>query len=441
MKLKSIEKKINDDRVQIIGTVEVETLGKEIEIYFEYPQRFADCLTEDADAFVPALLLPAMEMGESLEIEPPISEKLFRNTRKIQDIFCQWYPETFKQVLVFARNVVKRSLPNKSNVGAFFSLGVDSFYTFHKHTQLNNPLLPKISHLIHMKGIEFPLSYYKDNREQEVNKRIQEVAKATDIDVVFGETNIRSHFPLKWGLYYHGAALASVALSLSGGFNSVLLPSTDSYKKIFHWGSSPLVDHWWSTESTELIHDGSEVERAEKTAKFLTQNTLAMQYLRVCLKNYGGASNCGKCTKCVRTMLPLEIAGKLSMFQTFPNSLPKNWDKILEIKDEHDLAHAEAILDLAREMGVEIQVVKTLSHKIEAAKCAIFLQEKSFGQLMSSMASVMLVQPIQRQGDWLQEKLKINRFKAKMGRLQRRMELIFNEEEELNYPPSSKRLS
>ncbi|MGD2179510.1 hypothetical protein [Lusitaniella coriacea] len=439
MKLKSIEKKIDNNRVRIIGTIEVETLCKEIEIYFEYPKRFADCLSEDADAFVPALLLPAMEMGESLEIEPPISEKLFRNTRKIQDIFCQWHPENFKQILVFARNVVKRNLPNRSHVGAFFSLGVDSFYTFHKHIHPNNPLLPKISHLIHMKGIEFPLSYYKDDREQEVNQRIEEVARATNIDVVFGETNIRSHFPLKWGLYYHGAALASVALSLSGGFNSVLLPSTDSYKKIFHWGSSPLIDHLWSTENTELVHDGSEVERAEKTAKFLTQNALAMKYLRVCLKNYGGAGNCGKCTKCVRTMLPLEISGKLSMFQTFPNSLPKNWDKILEIKDEHDLAHAEAILDLAREAGAETQIVKTLSRKIETAKCAIFLQEQTFGQLIGSMASVMLVQPIQRQGDWLQEKLKVNRFKAKAGRLQRRIELMFNGEEELNYPPSSDR--
>ncbi|NEP30204.1 hypothetical protein, partial [Moorena sp. SIO3B2] len=70
MKLLHVEKIIANDTVRLVGLVQVDSLDQEIEIYFEYPQRFADFVSESADAFVPALLLPAMEKGENLEIKP-----------------------------------------------------------------------------------------------------------------------------------------------------------------------------------------------------------------------------------------------------------------------------------------------------------------------------------------------------------------------------------
>lgn len=417
MKLLQVEKRISDEKVRLVGIVQVDNLGKEIELYFEYPQRFADFLIESADAFVPALLLPAMERGENLEITPPISEKLLLNLRNIQDIIYQWYPETFKKVTVSAEKPSKYEPHSSNQVGAFFSLGVDSFYTFHKHLNSASPVLPRISHLIHMKGIEFPLHYYRDNQEQEVITRIKDVAKETGIDVIFGETNIRTHFPLKWGLHYHGSGLASVALSLSGGLKSVLIPSTDSYKAIFHWGSSPLFDHWWSTEKTDIFHDGSEVERAEKTAKFLPQNALARKYLRVCLKNYGSETNCGKCTKCLRTMLPLQATGKLSMFTTFPDQLPKNWAKIFQINNERDLNHAEPILELAKECEVDPKLIKSMSRKIELARYVIFFNQHNLLTAIKSMIFIFLIKPIIQQVDDLLGQPKIKKLQDKLHRL------------------------
>ncbi|NEO98053.1 MAG: hypothetical protein F6K58_05020 [Symploca sp. SIO2E9] len=417
MKLLHVEKRTSNDKVRLVGIVQMDSLSQEIELYFEYPQRFADFVIESADAFVPALLLPAMERGENLDIKPPISEKLLLNSRNIQDIIYQWYPETFKKVTVSAERPTKYEPHTSNQVGAFFSLGVDSFYTFHKHLSSSNPVLPHISHLIHMKGIEFPLHYYRDNQEQAVNTRIKDVAKETGIDVIFGETNIRTHFPLKWGQHYHGAGLASVALSLSGGLKSVLIPSTDSYKTIFHWGSSPLFDHWWSTEKTSIFHDGSEVERAEKTAKFLPQDALAKKYLRVCLKNYGSETNCGRCTKCVRTMLPLYVSGQLSMFKTFPDQLPKDWTKILHINDEHDLSHAEAILELGKEYNGEPKVLTSLSRKIELARYAIFFKQQNLLTAIKSIIFVFLIQPIIQQVDNLLGQPQIKRLQDTLHRL------------------------
>ncbi len=413
MKLISVKKITDDNKVILVGLVHLnetrEKEEKEIELYFKYPRKFANFVSETGDAFLPTLLLPAMYKGESLEIKTPISKQLFHNLHVIQSIFHQWYPEDFKKIQVSADCPIKYEHNSNEGVGSFFSLGVDSFYTLHKHFNSTDSVLPSLSHLIHMKGIEFPLAYYKNNREKEVLTRIKEVAKETGTDYIFGETNIRTHFPLKWGQHYHGAGLASVALSLSQGLKTVLIPSTDSYKKIFHWGSSPLIDHWWSTEKTAVFHDGSEVERAEKTSNFLSKDPLAMKYLRVCLKNYGGVKNCGKCTKCVRTMLPLHISGKLPMFKTFPDRLPRNWANILDINDEHDLSHAEAILALGEESGADSKLLKVLSDKIETSRSEIFLRDRNILNIFKSMIFLLCFKPIIKQTNNLLEKLKRKR--------------------------------
>jgi hypothetical protein len=46
-----------------------------------------------------------------------------------------------------------------------------------------------------------------------------------------------------------------------------------------------------------------------------------MHHLRVCWKNPGGAYNCGRCDKCLRTMINLEAAGALTRCATFTEPL------------------------------------------------------------------------------------------------------------------------
>ena len=42
------------------------------------------------------------------------------------------------------------------------------------------------------------------------------------------------------------------------------------------------------------------------------------RHLRVCWKNYGRRDNCCRCEKCLRTMLMLDLLGKLGPFEAFP---------------------------------------------------------------------------------------------------------------------------
>jgi hypothetical protein len=96
-------------------------------------------------------------------------------------------------------------------------------------------------------------------------------------------------------------------------------------------GTTPLTDERFSTEYLQIVHDGSELPRSEKTARIIEwDRDLVLAHLRVCVLNYGGDYNCCKCWKCVRTAIPLGYLGVLDAAQTFPDKTTDHWEAVLE---------------------------------------------------------------------------------------------------------------
>jgi len=367
---------IDNENVSLVGSVQDGKNGAGMEVFFRYPKRFASFVADEGDAFVPALLLPSMAAGQDLEIIPVISEQLFNNLNTIQDTMCQWYPDLAKKVKISARSKKEYDKNPNTNVGCFFSLGVDSFYSLYKDIHNLYFNRPPISYLIYIKGLEAPLSAYRDHQEREVVSNILDVAGRTKKDVIIGETNIRDCFPLPWGGYYSGAGIASVGLSLGAGMKSVLIPAGHSYKEIHAYSTTPLVDPLWSTERTAIVHDGAETDRAVKIADFLAKEPLAMKYLRVCLKNNGGAYNCGKCGKCVRTMISLYISGNLAHADTFPKTISRKFD--LKICEPSEVYFGEESLKLAKKYNADKWLAKSIAWQINMFKMKAILKDVSF---------------------------------------------------------------
>jgi hypothetical protein len=136
-----------------------------------------------------------------------------------------------------------------------------------------------------------------------------EVARELGKFLIEVEKNHRSFSTeiIGWGKY-HGAALASVALLFQNRFRKVLVATSFSYADIIPNGSHPLLDPLWSTELTASSMTGAEATRVANVA-YISQYKLAIQWLRVCLKNPNGACNCGRCEKRLRTMISLRIVG------------------------------------------------------------------------------------------------------------------------------------
>ena len=252
-----------------------------------------------ADAFVAVALMAAMAWNEPLELAPPaaVSPLLLGNLERLQEIFHVWNPALQRVPVVAAAAPPPAPRPGS---GAFFSGGVDSLYTF-----LRNEA--EITHLVQLHGFE----YRRQNRSlaQEAEERNRRFAASRRRELVIVETNVRELFE-KHNVHiytYHGALLASVAHLL--GFHRAWVPSSQSWASLSPWGSSPVTDPLWSTESVEIVHDGCEARRHDKVRR-LAQDPDTLALLRVCPENK--VYNCGRCEKCLRTRAVLRMLGLTS---------------------------------------------------------------------------------------------------------------------------------
>jgi hypothetical protein len=375
MKLIAVEKNIKNGAVRLTGHVRRSEGRGELEVFFQYPEAFAPLVAANADPFVPLLLLPAMADREELEIEPPVSRQLWNSLPQIQEIYSSWFAEVLSPSPVRARQFHGKSPVLKDFTGAFFSLGVDSFHTLLRH-EGDVAGRQKITHLIYMTGFESPLRQYADGRAQPVIESIQAVARYWHKEAICGQTNLRDCFPLRWGTYYHGAGLAATALSLSGGMGKVLIPSSFSWRHLFPWPSHPLVDPLWSSDDLNIIHDGTRDDRARKITDTLLQHPEVVRRLRVCVNTEGGAGNCGLCTKCIRTMITLEIAGVLQSCGAFPPRLPRDFWRHLKINTNGDLSFADENLCLARERRSPAWIIDGLERAIALGRLDLLRRDR-----------------------------------------------------------------
>jgi hypothetical protein len=117
----------------------------------------------------------------------------------------------------------------------------------------------------------------------------------------------------------HGAVIASIAHAFSKRITKALIPSSDNISELIPWGSHPLLDYNYSSVDVSIRHDGLRYSRIEKVGLLADWND-ALQILRSCYNPFRSEEtlNCGKCEKCLRTMVELLVYDKLSQCQSFP---------------------------------------------------------------------------------------------------------------------------
>lgn len=268
-------------------------------------------LVTSPEAYVAATLLPAMKASADLVLDETIDPTFAENLRTIQDIYASWFAGA-ERIAVTAPTTASPSLPPSNRTATFFSGGVDSFYTLLKHEDAINALV-----YVHGFDVDFDAMPLR----QQVSDMLWGVADHFGKTVIEIETNLRAFSDPRagWGKY-HGAALASIALALRQSIDRIFIPSSFPYSNLKPWGSSPLLDPRWSTEQLEIIHDGCEADRLSKCQR-VAESDVALQHLRVCWENRNEAYNCGRCEKCLRTMVQLLAASGLERCTTFEHPL------------------------------------------------------------------------------------------------------------------------
>lgn len=298
-----------------------------IPAWFEFPDNVK--VERRGEPFLAYAILLGQFRGERVTIDAPISGRVLENLPQVQALLKLWNPG-FSEVEVDARaEPVTRLNPG---IASCFSGGVDSAYTLARN--------PEITHLVMLNNFDWhaPAQPFKTAQD-----KLQATAAKLGKTFVPIETNVREvadALGISWA-YVHGPFLSLIGSSL--GFDRFYISSSHTYRELHPWGSHPLLDPLWSTEATSVIHYGADKWRTEKI-EFLSKDRVLIDQLQVC--SYDSAHNCGRCSKCARTLLVLKLLG---VEGPIPDGPVRELVRKLDISSDGTASFIWDISQLARE--------------------------------------------------------------------------------------------
>ena len=356
MRIRSIKVEEKGNHVIVSAKCKIRVVGDDT-VYFKLDKKYKDFISADASSFAAALLIPSMRRGEDLIIDGSISRELYNGLKQIMKIMVGWNIGVSTIKIKAKKITPDKFKPTKT--ASMFSGGVDSFYTYLSNKKKGN----KIDYFILINGFDIEL----DNPDLWTStfETVKKIADHEKVGLITVESNLyRLVGPVYSWDYSSGGCLASVMILLRKGLKKVYYPSSYRTDQLFPAGSHPLIDKYWSAEKLKVIHDGGTVSRFDKT-QFIAKNKLVSEYLRVCYKNHKDIYNCGRCDKCLRTMIGLYIAGTLKNSKVFPKKINVNTVRKFKIVAEYSAIFQRENLAALEKTGKDPKLAAALRESLK----------------------------------------------------------------------------
>ena len=324
--------------------------------FFSLPQEYSDWVDPaSSDCFAVGLLYTAMFDGADMELAGDISEKLLFTINTYVIPMLNGFDPRLQQIKVRAKTISPRNYPEAIHGGCGFSGGIDSFYTIYRHgIQNNTPERFKIDTLFFFNVGAHGMGNSPERLkwlEDKFKKRFELLsAYAKDVNMPYIPVNSNLHsFHQSGHLQTDSLASASAALFVSRKLACYYLGSLghDYYTQIRCADTqnseialiNDLLLPQLCTEKLSFFADGGAFSRSGKTEQ-ISDYQIVKKYLNVCGNPETVDKNCSVCFKCKRTMLTLDIMGKLQEFSAlfdlkkFDDNAKKNY--IAEVLNHHD---------------------------------------------------------------------------------------------------------
>lgn len=332
------------DRIVLKSWIDDEIEGIHEWLWYAVEPEYREYLCDEvADAFVVPMILPATRSGQDIEVDAPMSEKLLYNLQNsVLYAASNSIPyKLHKQIRLRYCPKIKCQYPivhdyKGTGVGTGCSLGVDSFMVILQHyLEPDCPLSYRLTHLtffnVGAMGTEASEAVTESFKNDSI--KIRSFAEQIGLPVVLGDSNVHIFYPEQDFNWSHTYRNMGMVLALQKLFGKYLYASGyDLLTFGFDHNDSaqyePFLLPHLSTESTELISANMTMKRSDKVER-ISNNTIVQSNLYVCLReqivNASGDNvkpeyanreylNCGRCMKCERTLLQLDILGVLSKF-------------------------------------------------------------------------------------------------------------------------------
>lgn len=321
-------------------------------LYFRFPERFAP-VHLDGSPFLAGLLVYAMRAREDITLDAPVSPRLLASLDRIFAVYSSFFPAEMGPVSVSA--AAGTPPPSSELTGSFFTRGVDSWFAVLTALE-DDPQTPPLTHLVFCPDF-LPRDSWSDELVEAKTAQTREAAAVTGCEFITVETNQKP--------VYRGHQLVAMALAL--GFSRMLIPSSGMLGELIPRATHPDLDPLFSTERTEIVHYGS-ASRMQKVAR-VARSADALRTLRVCRYNRAERDiNCGRCEKCLRTMIHLHLMGALDRAQEVfehplePQAVAAMSKEILHPHQWVDLLHALDDTPEDRALSAAIRLVIVRAH-------------------------------------------------------------------------------
>ncbi len=371
--------------------------GKNVfDLYFEVEKEYSNYLcVENADAFLVSLIPFIVKHNCDVEIDSPISSKIYYQlTNYLLPILCKEFKKKPIKIDCKLGNFDFHS----NGVGASVSLGVDSFYTLLKHKNTKDTQY-NITHLTFFNAGSHG-NYGGEDARKLFHKRLKTIkafCEESNYKLVTVDTNMNEFIMMEHKKTHSFRTLGCV-LALQKLFGKYYFASGYYYNEMkidkeasAHYDT--LNVQCLSNGNITFYSSGIEVSRIEKV-NFISSFTETYRWLNVCIKT---DSNCGECSKCIRTEAELDSIGMLDKYNCVfdVDKFKKKKISILRkiIADSRgkdcDAMYLREIIDSYKKNGYKIpfrakilsyvpdkEKIKEITKKLLPKKVRLFIQKK-----------------------------------------------------------------
>jgi hypothetical protein len=332
MRLDRIECQTSGKSTRLSARLSWENCDREETLWYEWPSSFADDVVAAPASILVATLPLALVTGERrITMAPPVCAYLYDHLRNAAELFSARDVGYAELALDLERELASPAPSANRRSAVCLSGGVDSLAArLENHRSLSPDHPERVRDALYFFGLntyDFEEGQPVPARlawNREFAGRLRDHCQAIGMTLIPVATNIRSLYPdwPAWANVGEAAALAAGAHAMSGRIHSLTIAGGGAGAAGAEAGSEPSLDPLYSSYRLNVRSVHGTVNRLEKT-KMLAGDPASLSVLRVCytfdVPSPGTeAHNCGKCEKCLRTMLALLVHDALDRAPTFP---------------------------------------------------------------------------------------------------------------------------
>ncbi len=319
------------------------TDGRPINAYFDF---IGESLPEPVvlDGFVNAVIFYAMESGQDILIDGPMTRSSLVNLAAFQEAWACWKPDVYRPIKIEPSSITDDPPRAQAQSIAAFSGGADSIFTVLRHAA--DQYAVRSAMLVH--GFDVPT-----DRADVFNlliERLRPVLNHLDLRLRIVRTNLAELRLQIWQDSFM-AQLSSCLHNYSHEFRYGLSGSGEPYDAlVLPWGQNPCTDYLLSGDGFSIVHDGAAFSRTEKIAA-IARDPIATKAVKVCWAAADRSTNCGTCEKCIRTRMNFKAVG-IDNPSCFNGEITRDQIRLTPLSDKTQRAEFRSILAYAKSRGI-----------------------------------------------------------------------------------------